>query len=256
MAMAARGERRGLLGVVAVIAFAILLALGIWQIQRLAWKQDLIARVEQRTELSPQPAPGPEIWPALDYDQFDYLPVLVVGEFDHDNEVHAYVALGDPKGPLGGQGYFILTPVVTEDGWVVLVNRGFVPEDRKDPATRLEGQIDGRVEITGLLRPPQTRNRFTPSDDPKANIWFTRGPAAIGVALEIDPDRLAPYYVDAVYNPDLPDGLPQGGETIVSFSNNHLQYVVTWLGLAAALAVISVLRIRSSRRSRPESRSG
>lgn len=247
-----RRDRRGLLIVLAVVGFAILCALGTWQIQRLIWKEDLIARVEERIDLTPVPAPGPETWPGIDYDDLDYLPVTVTGEFLHDQEIHTFTAISSPAGTYDGQGYFVLTPLVTDDGWVILVNRGFVPDAFKDPSTRPEGQIGGQVEISGLLRPPQGRNAFTPADDPDANMWFTRAPETIAPALELDGAELAPYYIDAFFDPDLPNGLPQGGETEVSFPNNHLQYVVTWFGLAAVLAVIAFLRVRAIGR-RPDS---
>lgn len=204
--------------------------------------------VESRTELAAVPAPGPATWRDIDYDAFDYLPVVVSGTFRHDLEAHIYVALAKPNGAFGDQGYFVLTPLETTEGWTVIVNRGFVPEDRKDPSTRDAGQVEGEVEIAGLLRQPQGRNAFTPADDLEANIWFTRDPAAIGEAFGLGSD-LAPYYVDAFFDPALPDGLPQGGETELVFSNNHLQYAITWYGLAAALAVIFVLRWRSGRRT-------
>lgn len=250
MAEAARNERRGLLLILAGVAFIILCALGTWQVQRLIWKQDLIDTVQSRIDLPPEPAPGPADWPALDLDEVDYLPVRVTGTFDNDREVHAYTALSDPAGPVGGQGYFVLTPLVTEDGWVVIVNRGFVPEANKEPDTRAEGQIDGVTEVAGLLRRAQGRNAFTPPDDVEGNIWFTRDPQAIGEALGIETGRLAPYYIDAFYDPDHPSGLPQGGETMVTFPNNHLQYAITWYGLALVLVAVVFAWMRSSRSRR------
>jgi surfeit locus 1 family protein len=256
VAKAARGERRGLLTVLAIVGFIILCGLGIWQVQRLGWKTDLIATVETRTHLAPEPAPGPDAWPTLDLGDADYLPVTVAGTFDNSHEADVYVALTEPNGPIGGQGYFVMVPFETDDGWYVIVNRGFVPEENKDPATRLEGQIEGRTEVSGLLRRPQGRNWFTPANDVEADIWFTRDPAAIGEAFGIPADRLAPYYIDAFYDPDLPGGLPQGGETTVSFPNNHLQYAITWFGLAAVLAVMYFLRVlRPWNRARPDQES-
>ncbi len=244
MATTARSERRGLLTVFAIVGFIILCALGVWQVQRLAWKTDLIATVDARTHLDPVAAPGPGDWPTLNLPDADYLPVTVAGTFDNSHEIFVYEALTEPAGPAGGQGYFVMTPLETEDGWYVIVNRGFVPEEDKDPATRLAGQIEGPTEVAGLLRQTQGRNWFTPANDVENDIWFTRDPAAIGAALGIPADRLAPYYIDAFYNPDLPGGLPQGGETMVSFPNNHLQYAITWFGLAGVLAVMYVLRVR------------
>ena len=239
------GERRGLLLALSIVAFIILCGLGAWQLQRLAWKQDLVATVESRIDLPPVAAIGPSQWPTLDYDEVDYLPVTVTGTFDHDLEIHTYVVLEDPNGPEGGQGYFVMTPLTTEDGWVVIINRGFVPDARKEADSRLAGQIEGGVEVTGLLRQPQGRNAFTPPDDIAGNIWFTRDPAAIATELGFQAELVAPYYVDIIYDAGAVDGSPQGGETTVTFSNNHLQYVVTWFGLAAALAVIVFFRLRA-----------
>lgn len=242
---AAPRRRLAILAAGALVGTVILCGLGVWQVQRLAWKEDLIARVETRTVLPPVPAPGPSDWPTLDLDDADYTPVALSGTFAHADEAHAYVALSEPRGPAGGVGYFVLTPLQTTDGWWVIVNRGFVPQDRKDPATRPEGQIEGAVEVTGLLRPPQGRNAFTPADDPEENLWFTRDPAAIAGAAGLPADRVAPYYIDAAFDPDLPGGLPQGGETTLSFSNNHLQYAVTWFGLAAALVAMFLAYART-----------
>lgn len=245
MARGTGSERRGLMLVLAIVAFIVLCGLGAWQLQRLAWKQDLVTTVESRINLPAVAAIGPTQWPTLDYDEVDYLPVTVSGTFDHNLEIHAYVALEDPNGPVGGQGYFVMTPLTSEDGWVVIINRGFVPEERKEAESRLAGQIEGRVDMTGLLRQPQGRNAFTPADDIAGNIWFTRDPAAIVAELGLQADLVAPYYIDAVYDPEAVDGLPQGGETTVTFSNNHLQYVVTWFGLAGALALIVFFRLRA-----------
>lgn len=235
-----RPSRRRLIvaAVATAISLAILVSLGTWQMARLAWKEALIERVESRITLPPVPAPGPATWPSLDLPESDYLPVTVRGQFRHDLEIHAFASLESPRGPVGGLGYFVLTPLTTPEGWTVVVNRGFVPTDRKDPATRPGGQTAGVVEVTGLLRPPQGRNAFTPADDTAANVWFTRDPAAIGRHLGLPPETLAPYLIDAFRDPALPGGLPQGGETTVTFSNNHLQYAVTWYGLAVALVVV------------------
>jgi surfeit locus 1 family protein len=242
----------------AILVFAILCSLGTWQLQRLAWKEALIAKVESRIGLDPVPAPGPASWGSLDLAEADYTPVALSGAYLNDREVHAFASLTDSNGPLGGHGFFVLTPFRTADGWTVIVNRGFVPTDRKDPATRPEGQIEGETELVGLLRPPQGRNPFTPADNVAGDVWFTRDPAPIAAHLGLPADEVAPYLIDARLEP-LPGGLPQGGETIVSFPNSHLGYVVTWFGLALALAgmfgtyAVSVLRGRAGRADRQSS---
>lgn len=245
------GGPRSLLlpGLLALAGIAVLCGLGVWQVQRLHWKEALIARVEARTHAEPVPAPGPDVWP-VDIERFDYQPVRVSGHFLHDKEVHVFASLAEPKGPAGGIGYRVMTPLETDGGWYLIVNRGFVPEPKKDPATRAEGQLPAEVTVTGILRPPEPRGSLTPKRDTARNIWFNRDPAEIGAFLGLPADKVAPYTIDAVFDPSLPGGLPQGGETIVTFPNNHLQYAVTWFGLAIALLGVFLAwawgRVRSS----------
>lgn len=228
-------------------AFAVLLSLGTWQVERLAWKEALIARVEARVDAPAEPLPSPAAWAGLDAEEIEYRPVRLAGTFDHAREIHVFIALSRPKGPAGGQGYFVLTPLTLDDGHVVFVNRGFVPDGRKDPATRAEGQVAGHVEIEGLMRPPERGSWTSPDADPIRNIWFVRDPAAMAAAAGLDPAMVAPFTVDARAG-QTPGGLPQGGETIVSFPNSHLGYSITWYGLAAALAVVvAVVALRRRR---------
>lgn len=224
----------------ALIGLAILVSLGAWQVQRLSWKEALIARVEAGTRAAPIPAPAPDAWAGLDFESMEYRPVTASGRFRHGDEAHVHAVLGSPRGRFGGVGYWVLTPFVTEAGWTVIVNRGFVPDRAKDPQTRVGGQVEGPVTLTGLLRRPDERSFATPEDDIARNVWFARDPAAIGRARGLDAGGLAPYFIDAAFDLSLPDGLPQGGETILAFPNNHLQYAVTWFGLAAALAGVYI----------------
>jgi len=231
-------RRLAVQGVLAAVGFIILVSLGVWQVQRLQWKEALIARVESRLKAEPVAAPGPGAWPTLDPVAAEYEPVTVTGRYLNDKEAHVVFALTEPKGPIGGIGYMVMTPFETADGWIVYVNRGFVPRDRKDPASRAEGIIDGTTTVTGLLRETSRAAWFSPADNPAHNEWFSRDPAAFATASGLPGDKIAPYIIDVVFDPNLPGGLPQGGETLVSFPNNHLQYAITWFGLAIALAVI------------------
>jgi surfeit locus 1 family protein len=129
-----------------------------------------------------------------------------------------------------------MTPLRTAEGWIAYVNRGFVPQDKTDPASRKADQIDGETTVTGLLRAPRDRSWFMAGDDPIKNEWFSRDPALYARASGLPSDKVAPYIIDARADPVLPGGLPQGGETIVDFPNSHLQYAITWFGLAAGLA--------------------
>jgi surfeit locus 1 family protein len=236
------GSGRGglvVLAVAAAVLFSVLVGLGIWQLERRAWKEALIARVELGLVAAPRPAFGPDTWPSLDLTGAEYQPVEVTGVFDHAREIHVVHTLADPKGPVGGLGYQVFTPVRTANGWWVYVNRGFVPRERKDPATRAEGQVAGETTVVGLLRAPHERSWFTPGDDIAGNAWFSRDPTLFAATAGLPVDAVAPYIIDAKVDPELPGGLPQGGETIVAFPNNHLQYALTWFGLAAVLVVVS-----------------
>lgn len=226
-------------------ALAVLVSLGTWQVRRLAWKEDLIARVDARVHAAPEPLPPPDTWAGLTAEAIEYRPVRLSGSFDHGREVHVFIALGEPKGPLGGQGYFVLTPLALEGtDRVVFVNRGFVPLDRKDPASRPEGQVAGTVAVTGLMRPAEARSWLSPTDDVARNVWFVRDPATMAAATGLDPAKVAPFTVDEVAG-ETPGGLPQGGETVIAFPNSHLGYAVTWYGLAAALVGVWAVRMRA-----------
>lgn len=217
-----------------LIVFAILCSLGTWQMRRMAWKEALIAQVDSRLRDTPIAAPGPDSWATLDLAAADYTPVTVSGTFLNDAEAHFYSALMDPRGPVGGVGWYVFAPLRTDEGWIVYVNRGFVPDAMKDPSKRESGQLQGRVTVTGLLRRPENPGKFQASPNLVTNQWFAREPARFAAAQGFPPEQVAPYSIDADATPN-PGGLPQGGETTVNFSNNHLQYVVTWFGLALAL---------------------
>jgi surfeit locus 1 family protein len=233
--MSARSQAlRGLVlpGVLSLIALGVLIGLGNWQMQRLAWKENLIANVSERVKQPPQPLPGPGAWPKLDLEENEYRAFTVSGRFRHENEVQVYTVLSQPKGSFSGAGYWVLTPLELDSGAFVVVNRGFVPQELKNPASRAEGQLSGPVKVTGLLRAPEQVNYFMPANDASKAAWYRREPADIAKAFGLK--NVAPFLLDATgeYRPDM---LPQPNETRVSFVNNHLGYALTWYGLAATL---------------------
>lgn len=225
-----------------------LVGLGIWQLERLQWKQGLLREIAERTTAAPAAVPPEADWPGLTRDGIEYRHWQATGTFDHAKEIRSFTNLPDAKGPYQGVGYWVLTPLIRSDGSTILVNRGFVPDQARDPASRSAGQVAGLVTVTGLARWTEDRNWFTPADDVAAGNWFTRDIAAIARAEGLT--RVAPFFIDA--DDSAPGGLPQGGETILSFPNNHLQYALTWFGLALGLVgvyIAFVLRLR-----RPSSR--
>ena len=225
---------RGLIlpGLCTAVALAILLGLGFWQLERLAWKEALIARVEARTTAPAAPLPPESEWPRINGDDDEYRRVTVAGRFHHDKEAHVYTIVSEKRGRFAGPGFWVMTPLELASGAFVIVNRGFVPLDRKDPATRREGQVSGAVSVTGLLRMPEETSRFAPGNDPAKNAWYRRDALEIAQARGLT--RTAPFTIDADATPN-PGGLPQGGDTRVVFANNHLGYAITWFGLALAL---------------------
>jgi surfeit locus 1 family protein len=129
-------------------------------------------------------------------------------------------------------GYWIFTPARLADGAVVMVNRGFVPEGKQNPATRLDGEVAGPVSMVGVVRWPDSPGLFTPAGDPGRNIWFSRDSSAIAAAKGVS---AAPFYVE-LESPDPPGGLPRTGRLHAVLPNSHFGYALTWLGLAMVLA--------------------
>lgn len=227
-------------------ALFILVQLGNWQMRRLAWKESLVEMIELRAQAGPVDLPPPQDWARLAREDYEYVRVAVTGRFNHAREMHAYTVISEPQGgPYTGPGYWVMTPLALEGGGTVLVNRGFVPLDRKDPSTRTEGQIEGVVEVEGLLRGPDEVSYFTPEPDLAQNQWFARVPAAMAAAAGLG--EAAPFFIDAGADQSR-GGLPQGGETRLALPNRHLEYAVTWYGLAASLLAVfvafSVSRLR------------
>lgn len=222
----------------------VFLGLGTWQVERRVWKLALIDRVEARIHAEPVPAPGREEWPGLTAASAEYRRVRLTGRFAHDRATLVQ-ALSER-----GAGFWVLVPLVTDRGFTVLVNRGFVPTEARERSARAAGEPEGEVTLTGLLRLSEPGGGFLRRNDPAADRWYSRDVAAIATARGIDGSTaVAPYFVDADAAPN-PGGLPMGGLTVVAFHNNHLVYALTWYALAlmTAGALIFVLRQPSAAR--------
>ena len=242
--MAARRSWRGLL-IPALLAFAVLIALGTWQLERKAWKEGLIAALSERLAAAPAALPAPAAWPRLEQTREEYRRVTFSADFDHRHEALVYAVASAFRPDVSGPGFWVFTPARLPDGTLVIVNRGFVPQDRRGPATRANGQVAGPVEIVGALRWPEHRSWFSPADDPARNLWFVRDPQAIAAAKGIGP--VAPFYLEQE-SPVPPGGLPQPGKIAVTLRNAHLHYAITWYGLALVLVVMFVAWARASSR--------
>ena len=227
--------KRAIFCVCLVLLAAALAALGTWQVQRLSWKRDLIARVDQRVHAAPVPAPGQADWDKVNAAEDEYRRVSATGTLANDKEtlVYASTALGP--------GYWVMTPLTLSDGTAILVNRGFVPMDRRDPATRRAGELSGPIEITGLIRMTEPKGSLLQSNDAAADRWYSRDVAAIAEKRGVG--AVAPYFIDADATSN-PNGLPVGGLTVIHFPNNHLVYAITWYGLATMAVALLVFILR------------
>lgn len=215
--------RRAAFAAAALIAALGLAALGVWQLERRVWKHELVAAVDARLDAAPVAAPGPGKWGAINAKDDAYRRVGARGFFRHDRET--LVQAVTERGP----GFWVLTPLETPQ-FTLLVNRGFVSKDRRDPKTRAAANPAGVVTVTGLLRVTEPAGAFLRSNDPVADRWFSRDVAGIAKARGLR--NAAPYFVDADASPN-PGGYPVGGLTVVRFPDNHLVYALTWFGLCA-----------------------
>jgi surfeit locus 1 family protein len=228
-----------------LVLFVILVGLGTWQVQRLHWKEGLLATIDQRTHATPRPLADVEKEFAATGD-VDYTPVTVIGTFLHSGERHFYATWD------GDAGFNVYTPLALDDGRFVLINRGFVPYDLKDAAKRSQGQVTGKVTVTGLARNPLPAkpSMMLPDNDVAKNIFYWKDRDAMAASAGLPAvAALVPIFIDADKTPN-PGGLPVGGVTIIDLPNSHLQYAFTWYGLAAALAAVLIIRLR--RPAKPE----
>jgi surfeit locus 1 family protein len=212
----------------ALAALIVLVSLGTWQVERLRWKEALIA---ERTAQLAAPAallPAQADWPAWNFRR-----VEAPGTFRHDLEQLFGASTHD-----GQLGHHVLTPLLRADGSALLVDRGWVPADQAHPAARRDGQVEGPITITGIARyrGDDAANWFTPANQPEQAMWFSYDLPALEQALDL---ALLPVVVEADDRPN-PGGLPIGGLTRITLTNNHLQYAITWYGLALTLVAVYV----------------
>lgn len=215
-----------------LVALALLASLGQWQVERLNWKTALLETMEERVHGAPirivaQPA---------DLPSWEYRRVVAEGVFDHSNEAHLQTT-----GPGGKAGYDIYTPLTQADGSVVIINRGFVPVQWKDRTTRGEGLPLGNVRVVGLARMSREAKWYMPKNNMVKNIWFTPNLAEMTAFMGVETP--VPLFVDADETENA-GGYPIGGQTILDVPNNHLDYALTWYGLALVLLVIYLLYLR------------
>jgi surfeit locus 1 family protein len=242
--MFARWRAAGLIvpGLLTLALLPFLIALGNWQWHRKTWKEGLISRIETRSKAEPVSYPT-VLSEYVKSGDVEYTHARVTGTFDYTRERHVY----DPTAQ--SQGWDIYTLLIPQGGLPpIFVNRGWVPDELKDPSKRAEGQVQGPVTVTGLVRLPPSKTWFSPDNDYAGNRWYWRdleamqwGPQGPPSALQFNAEKgqaYAPFSLDADALPPNPGGWPKGGTTEINLPNNHLQYVVTWYGLALTLIAV------------------
>ena len=216
-------------------ALALMTGLGVWQVERLQWKEAMLARIDARLHAAPGALPSADTWATLKPDDYEYRHVTVSGRLDGSRITLIFRGVGKVADGPTQPGYWFMAPLTLADGASLLVNLGFVPYERRDAALQaLAATAKGEVSLSGVMRAPEDRGPFIPADDSAKGQWYTRDPLAIAASLSLT--LPAPFSVDADAH-DAPPGLPAGGATVLDIPNNHLSYAATWFGLAATLAL-------------------
>ena len=213
------------LTIVTLPALLVLVGLGSWQLQRLQWKNDLISSFEARSaaDAIAIPVANDEL------EDLEFRSLALDGVFQHDMEIFLTGRTYE-----GNAGFHVVTPLLLEDGRIILVNRGWVSEDYRDPAKRAFSQIDGKISVSGILRRPGVKGYFVPENEPENDFWFTLVPSQINRHLGLGDTAIDQFYADALRTSDVVT-LPIAAKTELNLRNAHLSYAMTWYGIALAL---------------------
>jgi surfeit locus 1 family protein len=224
--------------------FAILVGLGTWQMERLHWKEGLLADIAARRAAAPVALSEIERDAERPGGDIEYRRVSLSGTFDHKGERHFFATFE------GRTGFYVYTPLTLADGRVLFVNRGFVPYEMKEPATRRAGEVEGLQTLTGYAREKLAAkpSSLVPDNDLSKNIFFWKDLAAMTASDGLDPTNVLPFFVDADETVKMAGGWPRGGVTQFDLPNNHLQYALTWYGLAGALVAVVIASVVRRRR--------
>lgn len=226
-------RRLAIPALVTLAGICVLAGLGLWQLERKAWKDALIESLTERLAAPAIDLPRPESWATLSPREWEFKRVKFSGAFLREQEALVYTVGSALRPDVSGAGYWVFTPARLPESGVVMVNRGFVPEGEREPASRRE-RTDDLVAITGVMRWPERPGLFTPDHNPQTNVWYLRDHAAIAAARGLG--AVAPFYIDQ--EASVLENGPRAGPLRVRLPNNHLQYAITWFALAAALLTV------------------
>tara|TARA_B100001989_G_C24405783_1_gene396516 strand:- start:68 stop:805 length:738 start_codon:yes stop_codon:yes gene_type:complete len=204
---------------------AVLIGLGTWQLQRLQWKNNLIELFEARISAPEITVPDTNVI----LDDVRYRRLDIEGKFFHKKEIFLTGRTYE-----GNAGFHVVTPLELEDGRIILINRGWVSEDYRNPQKRLFSLHPEKVDVDAILRQPRKKGFFVPDNEPQNGFWFTLVPSEINEHLGLGPRAISSFYADAVRTSEVLT-LPIGAKTKLNLRNAHLGYAITWYGIALAL---------------------
>jgi len=225
-----------------LVLMAGFIVLGTWQVERLGEKERLIANVTARFNEPPKPFPIYTDWKVLEADGYDFRPVSLTGTYRPQGTVLVFTSLGEPRGKFSGPGYWVMTPFALATGGTVFVNRGFVPEASGSAFAEGGSLETGLISIAGVARNAEAVGSFTPEPDLGRHVEWVRNPPRLAAMAGDLPQPVAPMYIDLPAGP--PGALPQGGETVIEFPNNHLGYAMTWYGFALLVPFLLFFWVR------------
>lgn len=230
-AAAGRLRRIAGLSVFSAAMVAVLIGLGVWQLQRRVEKHALIAMLDQRLAAAPVPLPALADWPSLTPARDEFRRVRFSAAFAARPEAHVFSSGSGVRADITSPGVWVFAPARVQGSGIVVVNRGFAPEGQFE---RIAPPPSGEVVLTGYLRFPETPRLWTPQADRAKRLWFLRDPQAMAQAL--DWGGVAPFYID-LETPAPTGGVPKPGPLEVHLKDDHMQYAITWFGLAAAVGI-------------------
>ena len=206
----------------ALPSLLVLLMLGTWQVNRLQWKTELINAFKERSQ-------SEAIYPDFTGDVVEFQRVVLDGRFDHENTIYLTGRTYE-----GNAGFHVVSAFETNKGDVFFINRGWVSEAYREPEKRPFSMTKGTVQIEGIVRLPQRQGYFVPDNEPQAGFWFTMKPDEVATYLSITQAQTG-FYIDAIRDPNAKLTLPIAAEVKIDVRNSHLNYAVTWYGIALSL---------------------
>jgi surfeit locus 1 family protein len=242
--IATTGRRRGVkgFGVFTLVMVALFVGLGVWQLQRRTEKHALIAALTERLAAPPEAPPSPAQWSALTPARDEFRRVRFTAAYGPGPDAMVYSSGSAVRDDISGPGTWAFLPARLSTGETVVINAGFVQNTMQDRAQQdraVAPLVTGEpASLTGYIRFPETGGVLTPAENITKRLWFTRDHLAMAHALgwRQEDSQVAPFYID-LEQPVPASGIPKPGALEVHLKDDHMQYAITWFGLAGAVVI-------------------